>query len=194
MEQNPDKTRRKVLISMTASVGAVGAAFAVTPFIASWNPSAKAKAMGAPVKVDISRIEVGQIIQVAWRKQPVFVVRHSQNALKSLGKVENKLADPNSISIEEPYRDLYPTRSKSNEYSVLAGVCTHLGCAPKYHPEVEPKPWDASWNGGFFCPCHGSMFDMVGRVFKGVPAPTNLLVPPHMFEGSILTIGEDKEL
>lgn len=194
MEQNPDKTRRKVLISMTASVGAVGAAFAVTPFIASWNPSAKAKAMGAPVKVDISRIEVGQIIQVSWRKQPVFVVRHSQNALKSLVKVENKLADPNSISIEEPYRDLHPTRSKSNEYSVLAGVCTHLGCAPKYHPEVEPKPWDATWTGGFFCPCHGSMFDIVGRVFKGVPAPTNLKVPPHNFQGSILTIGEDKEI
>ena len=192
MEQNPDKTRRKVLISMTASVGAVGAAFAVTPFIASWNPSAKAKAMGAPVKVDISRIEVGQIIQVAWRKQPVFVVRHSQNALKSLVKVENKLADPNSISIEEPYRDLHPTRSKSNEYSVLAGVCTHLGCAPKYHPEVEPKPWDATWLGGFFCPCHGSMFDIVGRVFKGVPAPTNLKVPPHIFQGNTLTIGEDK--
>ena len=192
MEQNPDKTRRKVLISMTASVGAVGAAFAVTPFIASWNPSAKAKAMGAPVKVDISRIEVGQIIQVAWRKQPVFVVRHSENALKSLGKVENKLADPNSISIEEPYRDLHSTRSKSNEYSVLAGVCTHLGCAPKYHPEVEPKPWDATWLGGFFCPCHGSMFDIVGRVFKGVPAPTNLKVPPHNFQGNTLTIGEDK--
>ena len=192
MEQNPDKTRRKVLISMTASVGAVGAAFAVTPFIASWNPSAKAKAMGAPVKVDISRIEVGQIIQVAWRKQPVFVVRHSQNALKSLGKVENKLADPNSISIEEPYRDLHPTRSKSNEYSVLAGVCTHLGCAPKYHPEVEPKPWDATWLGGFFCPCHGSMFDIVGRVFKGVTAPTNLKVTTHNFQGNTLTIGEDK--
>ena len=192
MEQNPDKTRRKVLISMTASVGAVGAAFAVTPFIASWNPSAKAKAMGAPVKVDISRIEVGQIIQVAWRKQPVFVVRHSKNALESLGKIENKLADPNSVSIEEPYRDLHPTRSKSNEYSVLAGVSTHLGCAPKYHPEVEPKPWDATWLGGFFCPCHGSMFDIVGRVFKGVPAPTNLKVPPHNFQGNTLTIGEDK--
>ena len=166
MEQNPDKTRRKVLISMTASVGAVGAAFAVTPFIASWNPSAKAKAMGAPVKVDISRIEVGQIIQVAWRKQPVFVVRHSQNALKSLGKVENKLADPNSISIEEPYRDLHPTRSKRNEYSVLAGVCTHLGCAPKYHPEVEPKPWDATWLGGFFCHAMDQCLILLGEYLR----------------------------
>ena len=101
---------------------------------------------------------------------------------------------PNSDQIEEPYKGLNPSRSKSPEYSVFSGVCTHLGCAPKYFPEVEPKPWDATWNGGFFCPCHGSMFDIVGRVFKGVPAPTNLIVPPHMFEGSILTIGEDKEL
>ena len=103
MEQNPDKTRRKVLISMTASVGAVGAAFAVTPFIASWNPSAKAKAMGAPVKVDISRIEVGQIIQVAWRKQPVFVLRHTKSSISKLPSVETKLADPISLAIDEPY-------------------------------------------------------------------------------------------
>ena len=106
----------------------------------------------------------------------------------------SKLADPNSDNIDEPYKGLNPSRSKSPEYSVFSGVCTHLGCAPKYFPEVEPKPWDATWNGGFFCPCHGSMFDIVGRVFKGVPAPTNLIVPPHMFDGSILTIGEDKEL
>ena len=180
MEQNPDKTRRKVLISMTASVGAVGAAFAVTPFIASWNPSAKAKAMGAPVKVDISRIEVGQIIQVAWRKQPVFVVRHSQNALESLGKVENKLADPNSISIEEPYRDLHPTRSKSNEYSVLAGVCTHLGCIP-----LGQK---GDYN-GWYCPCHGSHYDTSGRIRKG-PAPTNMEVPKYEFvDNNTIKIG-----
>ena len=100
----------------------------------------------------------------------------------------------NSDYIDEPYKGLNPSRSRSAEYSVFSGVCTHLGCAPKYFPEVEPKPWDATWSGGFFCPCHGSMFDIVGRVFKGVPAPTNLVVPPHMFEGSILTIGEDKEL
>ena len=194
MEQNPDKTRRKVLISMTASVGAVGAAFAVTPFIASWNPSAKAKAAGASVKLDVSKMQYGQQIQVSWRKQPVFIVRHTDKSLKNLDLSVSKLADPNSDQIEEPYRGLNLSRSKSPEYSVFSGVCTHLGCAPKYFPEIEPKPWDASWKGGFFCPCHGSMFDIVGRVFKGVPAPTNLLVPPHMFNGSILTIGEDKEL
>ena len=121
-------------------------------------------------------------------------MRYTDISLKSLDLSVSKLADPNSDNIEEPYRGLNASRSKSPEYSVFSGVCTHLGCAPKYFPEIEPKPWDATWKGGFFCPCHGSMFDLVGRVFKGVPAPTNLIVPPHMFEGSILTIGEDKEL
>ena len=139
-------------------------------------------------------MQYGQQIQVAWRKQPVFIVRHTKESLASLEIVTPKLADPNSDQIVEPYKGINPSRSKNAEYSIFSGVCTHLGCAPKYFPEVEPKPWDATWNGGFFCPCHGSMFDMVGRVFKGVPAPTNLIVPPHMFEGSVLTIGEDKEL
>jgi len=193
-ESTKNNNRRKVLIGMTAAFGAAGIPFAATPFIAAWNPSAKAKALGAAVKVDISKIEEGQIVQVAWRKQPVFVLRHTKSSISNLSSVETKLADPKSIAIDEPYRDLYPTRSKSDEFSILAGVCTHLGCSPKYHPEVEPKPWDATWTGGFFCPCHGSMFDIVGRVFKGVPAPTNLKVPPHNFQGSILTIGEDKEI
>ena len=177
---------------MTSAVGAVGASFAAVPFIASWNPSAKAKAFGGPVKVDVSKMQIGQKIQVAWRKQPIFVIRHSKEALQNLSNVEPKLDDPNSLKIEEPYRDENPTRSTSTEYTVLAGVCTHLGCAPKYYPEMESQPWDESWVGGFFCPCHGSTFDIVGRVFKGVPAPTNLKVPPHYFDGSILTIGEER--
>ena len=185
-------TRRKVLIGMTAGVGAVGASFAVVPFIASWNPSAKAKAVGGPVKVDVSKMQVGQKIQVSWRKQPVFVIRHSKEALANLARVESKLDDPRSMEMDEPYRGANATRSTSTEYTVIAGVCTHLGCAPKYYPEIESQPWDESWVGGFFCPCHGSMFDIVGRVFKGVPAPTNLKVPPHYFDGSILTIGEDR--
>ena len=192
--QNKDKTRRKVLIGLTSAVGLSGLPFAATPFIAAWNPSAKAKAAGAAVKLDVSKMQYGQQIQVSWRKQPVFIVRHTEESIASLDLALPKLADPNSDQIEEPYRGLNPSRSKSPEYSVFSGVCTHLGCAPKYFPEIEPKPWDATWNGGFFCPCHGSMFDIVGRVFKGVPAPTNLIVPPHMFDGSILTIGEDKEL
>ena len=177
---------------MTAAVGAAGIPFAATPFISAWNPSAKAKALGAAVKVDVSKIQPGQKIQVSWRKQPVFVIRHTAMSLESLGQVVAKLDDPESLNIEEPYRGINNTRSKSDEFSVLAGVCTHLGCSPKYYPEMESKPWDSSWSGGFFCPCHGSMFDLVGRVYKGVPAPTNLKVPPHFFEGTILIIGEDE--
>jgi len=187
----PDQGRRKVLIGLTASFAAAGVAFAATPFVTTWNPSARAKAIGSAVKVDVSKMMVGQQIQVSWRKQPILIIRHSPSALSGLASVTSKLADPNSDSIDEPYKNINATRSLSREYSVLSGVCTHLGCSPKYYPEVEPKPWDSSWAGGFFCPCHGSMFDLVGRVYKGVPAPTNLTVPPHFFEGSILTIGEE---
>ncbi len=187
----PDQGRRKVLIGLTAGFAAAGVAFAATPFVTTWNPSARAKAIGSAVKVDVSKMMVGQQIQVSWTKQPILIIRHSPSALSGLASVTSKLADPNSDSIDEPYKNINATRSLSTEYSVLSGVCTHLGCSPKYYPEVEPKPWDSSWAGGFFCPCHGSMFDLVGRVYKGVPAPTNLTVPPHFFEGSILTIGEE---
>ena len=191
ISSKPDQGRRKVLIGLTAGFAAAGVAFAATPFVTTWNPSARAKAIGSAVKVDVSKMMIGQQIQVSWRKQPILIIRHSPSALSSLTSVISKLADPNSDSIDEPYKNINVTRSLSSEYSVLSGVCTHLGCSPKYYPEVEPKPWDSSWEGGFFCPCHGSMFDLVGRVYKGVPAPTNLTVPPHFFEGSILTIGEE---
>ena len=191
ISSKPDQGRRKVLIGLTAGFAAAGVAFAATPFVTTWNPSARAKAIGSAVKVDVSKMMIGQQIQVSWRKQPILIIRHSSSALSSLTSVISKLAEPNSDSIDEPYKNLNVTRSLSSEYSVLSGVCTHLGCSPKYYPEVEPKPWDSSWEGGFFCPCHGSMFDLVGRVYKGVPAPTNLTVPPHFFEGSILTIGEE---
>ena len=191
ISSKPDQGRRKVLIGLTAGFAAAGVAFAATPFVTTWNPSARAKAIGSAVKVDVSKMMIGHQIQVSWRKQPILIIRHSPSALSSLTSVISKLADPNSDSIDEPYKNLNVTRSLSSEYSVLSGVCTHLGCSPKYYPEVEPKPWDSSWEGGFFCPCHGSMFDLVGRVYKGVPAPTNLTVPPHFFEGSILTIGEE---
>ena len=191
LTNTPDEGRRKVLIGLTAGFAAAGVAFAATPFITTWNPSARAKAIGSAVKVDVSKMMIGQQIQVSWRKQPILIVRHSESVLSGLNAVASKLADPNSDSINEPYKNINSTRSLSPEFSVLSGVCTHLGCSPKYYPEVEPKPWDSSWAGGFFCPCHGSMFDLVGRVYKGVPAPTNLTVPPHFFEGSILTIGEE---
>ena len=191
LTNTPDEGRRKVLIGLTAGFAAAGVAFAATPFITTWNPSARAKAIGSAVKVDVSKMMIGQQIQVSWRKQPILIVRHSESVLSGLNAVASKLSDPNSDSIDEPYKNINSTRSLSPEFSVLSGVCTHLGCSPKYYPEVEPKPWDSSWAGGFFCPCHGSMFDLVGRVYKGVPAPTNLTVPPHFFEGSILTIGEE---
>ena len=191
VKNEPDQGRRKVLIGLTAGFAAAGVAFAATPFVTTWNPSARAKAIGSAVKVDVSKMMIGQQIQVSWRKQPILIIRHSPSALSGLTSVTSKLADPNSDSIDEPYKNINATRSLSAEYSVLSGVCTHLGCSPKYYPEVEPKPWDSSWAGGFFCPCHGSMFDLVGRVYKGVPAPTNLTVPPHFFEGSVLTIGEE---
>ena len=191
VDNQPDQGRRKVLIGLTAGFAAAGVAFAATPFVTTWNPSARAKAIGSAVQVDVSKMMVGQQIQVSWRKQPILIIRHSPSALSGLSSVTTKLADPNSDNIDEPYKNINATRSLSSEFSVLSGVCTHLGCSPKYYPEVEPKPWDSSWAGGFFCPCHGSMFDLVGRVYKGVPAPTNLTVPPHFFEGSILTIGED---
>ena len=187
----PDQGRRKVLIGLTAGFAAAGVAFAATPFVTTWNPSARAKAIGSAVKIEVSKMMVGQQIQVSWRKQPILIIRHSQSALSGLASVTSKLAAPNSDTIDEPYKNINATRSLSSEYSVLSGGGTHLGCSPKYYPEVEPKPWDSSWKGGFFCPCHGSMFDLVGRVYKGVPAPTNLTVPPHFFEGSILTIGEE---
>ena len=161
------------MIGLTSGFAAAGVAFAATPFITTWNPSARAKAIGSAVKVDVSKMMIGQQIQVSWRKQPILIIRHSKSALSGLSSVISKLADPNSDDIDEPYKNINSTRSLSSEYSVLSGVCTHLGCSPKYYPEVEPKPWDSSWSGGFFCPCHGSMFDLVGRVYKGVPAPTN---------------------
>ena len=135
--QDKDKTRRKVLIGLTSAVGLSGLPFAATPFIAAWNPSAKAKAAGAAVKLDVSKMQYGQQIQVSWRKQPVFIVRHTEESISSLDLALSKLADPNSDQIEEPYRGLNPSRSKSPEYSVFSGVCTHLGCAPKYFPEVN---------------------------------------------------------
>ena len=179
-ESTKNNNRRKVLIGMTAAFGAAGIPFAATPFIAAWNPSAKAKALGAAVKVDISKIEEGQIVQVAWRKQPVFVLRHTKSSISNLPTVETKLADPNSLAIDEPYRDLYPTRSKSDEFSILAGVCTHLGCVPL---------GDAGDFGGWFCPCHGSHYDTAGRIRRG-PAPTNLPVPvASLSDDGILKLG-----
>ena len=173
------------MIGLTSAFGAAGVPFAATPFIASWNPSASAKAVGAPVKVDITKLAPGQQIQVGWRKQPIFVIRHSAEAIKNLDSSLSKLADPNSDAIDEPYKNQNPTRSKSSEYSVLVGVCTHLGCVPLGQKSGDVK----GQYGGWFCPCHGSHYDHSGRIRKG-PAPTNLAVPSYEFlSDTLIKIG-----
>ncbi len=190
-----NKGRRRLLIGATSAVGAVGAVGAAVPFVASWNPSAKAKAAGAPVTADISKLEVGQQMIVEWRGKPVWVVRRGPEALANLEKLSDRLADPMSEREQQPdYIPHTPARALHPEYMVMVGICTHLGCSPSYRPEVAPEDLGADWLGGFHCPCHGSRFDLSGRVYKGVPAPTNLVVPPHSYENdTTLVIGVDQE-
>ena len=193
-EKEVDKSRRRFLLATTSIVGAVGVAGIATPFIKSWNPSAKAKAAGAPVKVNIEKLEAGQQIIIEWRGKPVFVVRRTSSMLETLNTVEPKLRDPNSQASEQPNYAKNQHRSINEQILVLVGLCTHLGCSPKFMPEVQPMSFDSQWQGGFYCPCHGSKFDLAGRVLKGVPAPTNLVVPPYSFESdALLVIGVDQE-
>ncbi|WP_127559515.1 ubiquinol-cytochrome c reductase iron-sulfur subunit [Saccharospirillum alexandrii] len=189
-----NKGRRRFLYIATGAMGAVGAVGVATPFVRSWFPSEKAKAIGAPVTVDISRLEPGEMRIAEWRGKPIFIVRRTEEAIANLKSDElvDRLSDPNSeVVSQQPEYAQNPARSRSEDLLVLEGVCTHLGCSPQFLPNVEPQSFDENWMGGFFCPCHGSRFDLAGRVFRGVPAPTNLVVPPHMIEGSMLTIGED---
>ncbi|SEG70992.1 ubiquinol-cytochrome c reductase iron-sulfur subunit [Marinobacterium lutimaris] len=190
-----NKGRRRLLIGATSAVGAVGAVGAAVPFVASWNPSAKAKAAGAPAKADISKLEPGQQMIVEWRGKPVWVVRRGPDALANLEKLNDRLADPTSEKPQQPdYIPNTPARAIRPEIAVMVGICTHLGCSPTYRPEVAPEDLGPEWLGGFFCPCHGSKFDLSGRVFKGVPAPTNLVIPPHMYEDdNTLVVGVDQE-
>lgn len=185
--------RRRLLIGATAAVGAVGVAGAAVPFVKSWNPSAKAKAAGAPVTADISQLEIGQRAVFEWRGKPVWVVRRTPEMLAGLKQVEGDLRDPNSEEDQQPEYARNATRSIKPEFLVLTGICTHLGCSPLFRPEVAAADLGADWKGGFFCPCHGSRFDLAGRVFNGVPAPLNLVVPPHMYTSdSVIVIGEEK--
>ena len=190
-----NKARRTLLVGATAGVGAVGAGFLAVPFVKSWMPSEKAKAAGAPAKVDISKVEPGAMLTAEWRGKPVYVVRRTEETLKTLETLADRLKDPeNSNKEQQPgYADnLY--RSRKPEVLILLGVCTHLGCAPKYFPEVKPEPFDPKWQGGWFCPCHGSRFDLSGRVFNGSPASANLVVPPYSYESdSVVIVGVDEE-
>lgn len=195
-KEGVNQTRRRVLTGATCAVGAVGVVGAAVPFVASWQPSAKAKAAGAPVKIDIGKIQPGEMITEAWRGKPVYVVRRTPEALATLEAQEDRLRDPVSKDSEQPdYVDL-KNRSIKEEYLIMVGLCTHLGCAPMFRPDVGAVDLSTSeeeWLGGFFCPCHGSKFDLAGRVYKGVPAPLNLQVPPHSYESdSVVVIGIDE--
>ena len=191
-EQGVNKMRRRVLVAATSLVSAVGTAYALVPFVASMNPSARARAAGAPVEADISRLEPGALLRVKWRGKPVWVVHRTPEMLAALASNDPKLVDPGSTVPQQPSYCQNPTRSIRPEYLVAIGICTHLGCSPTYRPEVAPDDLGADWKGGFFCPCHGSRFDLAARVFKNVPAPTNLVIPKHAYlNDTTLLIGED---
>ena len=187
--------RRKFLVTATSAVGAAGAVGIAVPFLGSWNPSAKAKAAGAPVKFDFSKLEPGAMVVVEWRGKPVYVMHRTEEQLADLPKLNDQLKDPDSAISDQPAYIEGDARAIRPELFVVEGLCTHLGCAPKFRPEVGAADLGGdSWLGGFFCPCHGSKFDLAGRVYSGVPASTNLVVPPYSFEGdSILVIGVDSE-
>jgi ubiquinol-cytochrome c reductase iron-sulfur subunit len=189
MNDEVDHSRRRLLTAATVGTGAIGVAFAAVPFLASWQPSARAKALGAPVEVDASKLEAGQMLKVVWRGQAVFIVRRVKGIVDQLGGHDAMLADPASADSVQPdyIKASGPARARNPEYWVGLAVCTHLGCSPlgafeaNNSFQVAGADLGANWPGGFYCPCHGSKYDLSGRVFKGMPAPKNLTVPPYAF-------------
>jgi ubiquinol-cytochrome c reductase iron-sulfur subunit len=195
-EDQVDRGRRHFLLIATTVTGIAGAAMTAVPFLASWKPSARAQALGAPVDADISKLEPGAIVKVNWRGQAIFIVRRTPEMLASLAasEVVNSLRDPESRESEQPPYAANEARALKPEYLVLIGVCTHLGCAPLDRFQPQDAELGATWPGGFYCPCHGSKFDLAGRVFKDVPAPLNLRVPPYRFiNDGVIQIGADTE-
>ncbi|AXT48155.1 MULTISPECIES: ubiquinol-cytochrome c reductase iron-sulfur subunit [Chromobacterium] len=192
-EQQVDAGRRRFLTVATSAVGGVAAAGVATPFLMSFFPSERAKAAGAPVEVDIGKIEPGQKINVEWRGKPVWVLNRTPEQLKNLPKLDEKLVDPKSEMDQQPTYCQNEHRSIKPELLVAVGICTHLGCSPTHRPDIAPADLGPDWLGGFYCPCHGSKFDLAARVYKGVPAPKNLEIPPHKYlSDTRLLIGEDK--
>ena len=188
--------RRRFLVGSTSVVGAAGIVGAAVPFLGSWNPSAKARAAGAPVRIDISRLADGEMLGPipAWRGRPIFIVKRGEGALAALNEDPDRLTDPESQDPEQPNYAQNEYRSRTPEVLVLVGLCPHLFCSPTPHVELRPQPFDSDWRGGFFCPCHGSRFDLAGRVYSGSPASRNMQVPPYSFEGdNVLVIGIDEE-
>ncbi len=190
-----DVGKRRFLTLTGVAAGGVGAAAAAWPFLASLAPSERAKAMGAPVTVDISKLEEGQLLITTWRGSPVWIVRRSAEMLQNMEAVKGELRDPDSAEDQQPAYAQNETRAVKPEVLVMIGRCTHLGCSPKFRPDYPAEDLGGDWKGGFFCPCHGSKFDMAGRVYKGVPAPLNMPVPPHRYVGeTTIVIGEDPEV
>ena len=194
MTEDVDRSKRRLLIAATTAAGGVAAVGAGTPFVLSLMPSERAKAAGAPVDVDVSAIEPGMMISVEWQGKPVWIVRRTKEMLDTLAKHDDKLVDPKSNVPQQPEYANNVYRSIKPEFLVVLGVCTHLGCSPTYRPEIAPPDLGVDWPGGWFCPCHGSRFDLSARVYKGVPAPTNMIVPPHKYlsDGRLL-IGDDSK-
>jgi ubiquinol-cytochrome c reductase iron-sulfur subunit len=187
-----DAGKRRFLVAATTVVGAVGVGFALVPFVSSMQPSAKARAAGAPVRVDISKLEPGQKLTVEWRGKPVWIVNRTEAMLNTLEDVNSQLADPDSKISEQPDYITGIDRSIKPDLLVVVGICTHLGCSPTYRPDVAPADLGPKWEGGFFCPCHGSRFDISGRVYASMPAPKNLPIPPYRFISETeLMIGQD---
>ena len=190
-----DEKKRRFLVASTSVMGAVGVGFVAVPFLSSWSPSERAKNAGAPVEVDISALEEGRLLIVEWQSKPVWIIKRSAKTLSDLETLNDSVSDPNSENVAQQAayaQNIH--RSRKPEISVLVGICTHLGCSPTYRPDLAPADLGADWLGGFFCPCHSSKFDMAGRVFQGVPAPTNLSVPPHYYlSENVILIGNDGE-
>jgi ubiquinol-cytochrome c reductase iron-sulfur subunit len=186
--------RRRFLITATSVAGGIASVAWATPFILSMMPSERAKAAGAPVEVDISKLEPGMLLLVEWRGKVVWILSRTPEMLATLTTLDGKLSDPNSEREQQPEYAKNLTRSIRPEILVTTGVCTHLGCSPVYRKEIAPADLGPDWLGGFFCPCHGSKFDLAGRVYKNVPAPTNLLVPPHIYlSDNVLLIGSESK-
>ncbi|MDO4642125.1 MAG: ubiquinol-cytochrome c reductase iron-sulfur subunit [Neisseria sp.] len=186
-------SRRRFLTLATAGAGGVAAVGVVTPLLASFFPSEKAKAAGAPVEIDVSKIEAGQLTTAEWQGKPIWVVNRTEQQLKDLPTLDSALTDPNSTDDHQPEYCKNPLRSIKPNIWVAIGICTHLGCSPTFRPDIAPADLGPNWKGGFFCPCHGSKFDLAGRVFKGVPAPTNLIIPPYKYlSDTTILVGEDK--
>lgn len=193
LETGHDRGRRKLLLAGTGVVGLIGAGFTAWPFVASWKPSASARIVGAPVEVYIGSLGSGQLLRLQWRGRPIGILHRTTAMLEHLPKITELLRDPSSeVESQQPQYASGLTRSIRPEYLVFDMLCTHLGCIPSYIPEVEPQPFEQQWHGGFFCPCHRSKFDLAGRVYRGVPAPTNLIIPPHHYrDDENVVIGVD---